>query len=315
MTDLSGWPALVLTAGKATRLRPLSSIRAKAAMPVAGKPIVVRILAWLRAAGVRHVVLNLHHRPETITRVVGDGSAFGVRVRYSWERDVLGSAGGPRRALPLLEADRFLIVNGDTLTDCDLGALVERHATAQALVTMAVVTGDVERYGGVVVGPDGLVQGFAKAREVAERRSAGSEIFHFIGVQAADARVFAPLADDAPSEIVQTVYPKLIREQPASVAAFLSNAEFLDVGTARDYLDTVARVAAREQQPFDVGEDCDIAVDARLTKTVLWDRVNIGRGAQLSNCIVSDDVDVEDGSRYQNCVLIANPDGLLVTPL
>ena len=175
MNDLSEWPALVLTAGKATRLRPLSSVRAKAAMPVAGTPIIVRILQWLRAAGVRRVVMNLHHRPETITRVVGDGSAWDVRVRYSWEPEILGSAGGPRRALPLLDAERFLIVNGDTLTDCDLAALVQRHRESAALVTMAVVPGDVARYGGVVVGADGVVQGFARSTRPAVRARAASD--------------------------------------------------------------------------------------------------------------------------------------------
>jgi len=315
MNDLSAWPALVLAAGKATRLRPLSSVRAKAAMPVAGKPIIVRILEWLYASGVRHVVLNLHHRPETITRIVGDGSALGLRVRYSWERDVLGSAGGPRRALPLLEADRFLIINGDTLTDCDLTGLVERHVASAALVTMAVVPGDVERYGGVVVARDGRVPGFAKAHEVVKHHGAGANVFHFIGVQAADARVFAPLPDDQPSEIVRTVYPELILGQPAAVAAFVSEAEFLDVGTARDYLETVARISAREGQPFDRGEGCRIAPDAKLTNTVLWDRVTVGHHAPLTHCIVSDDVEVPDGAQYENCVLIADPAGPIVSPV
>ena len=77
----------------------------------------MRILARLRDAGIRRVVLNLHHRAETITRIVGDGSAVGLEVRYSWETDILGSAGGPARAVPLLESDRFLIVNGDTLAE------------------------------------------------------------------------------------------------------------------------------------------------------------------------------------------------------
>ena len=83
MIDLAGWPALVLTAGLATRLRPLSNVRAKAAMPIAGAPLVGRILTWLRQAGIRRVVLNLHHRPETITRIVGDGSPWDLEVRYS----------------------------------------------------------------------------------------------------------------------------------------------------------------------------------------------------------------------------------------
>jgi NDP-sugar pyrophosphorylase family protein len=86
-------PALVLTAGLATRLRSLSCVRAKAAVPVAGEPLVRRILRQLRAADVRDAVLNLHHLPHTITRVVGDGSDLGIRVRYSWEVPVLGSAG------------------------------------------------------------------------------------------------------------------------------------------------------------------------------------------------------------------------------
>ena len=76
------YPALVLTAGLGTRLLPLSEVRAKPALPVAGQPLISRILGWLHRAGVRRVVLNLHHRPETITRIVGDGSRLGLSVRY-----------------------------------------------------------------------------------------------------------------------------------------------------------------------------------------------------------------------------------------
>ena len=78
-------PALVLTAGLATRLRPLSFLRAKAALPIGDQVIVQRILRWLAGHGVRDAVLNLHHLPHTITRIIGDGTADGVRVRYSWE--------------------------------------------------------------------------------------------------------------------------------------------------------------------------------------------------------------------------------------
>ena len=120
--------ALVLAAGLGTRLRPLTTVRAKPAIPVAGDPIVRRIARWLAGSGVTELVVNLHHRPETIARVLGDGSDLGARVRYSWEQPVvLGSAGGPRLALPMLEADTFFIVNGDTLTDVDLGQLAAAH--------------------------------------------------------------------------------------------------------------------------------------------------------------------------------------------
>ena len=311
VADLSEWPALVLTAGKATRLRPLSSIRAKAAMPVAGTPLVVRILKWLRAAGVRRVVMNLHHRPETITGVVGDGSAWDVAVRYSWEPTILGSAGGPRRALPLLDAERFLIVNGDTLTDCDLPSLVARHADSNALVTLALVPGDVARYGGAVVDDEGYVRRFARAHQ----DTTGERLLHFIGVQAAESAAFAALPDNSPSEIVQTVYPALMAGRPRAVAAYASRAEFHDVGTARDYLETVRRIAARESQPLDRGEGCRVADDASVVDSILWDRVTIGRGAHLTRCVVAADVTVPDGARYEDAVIVRGPEGVNVTPL
>jgi NDP-sugar pyrophosphorylase family protein len=74
-------PALILTAGLGTRLEPLSSVRAKPALPVAGTPLITRILSWVKASGITRVVLNLHHRAESITSIVGDGSAHGLDVR------------------------------------------------------------------------------------------------------------------------------------------------------------------------------------------------------------------------------------------
>src|SRR5581483_12452590 len=115
-------PALVLAAGLGTRLRPLTDVRAKPAIPVGGEPMIRRIIRALAAQGVDRLVLNLHHLPHTLTAVVGDGSDLGVRVRYSWEPRILGSAGGPRLARAIVGAGRFWVINGDTLTDVDLAA-------------------------------------------------------------------------------------------------------------------------------------------------------------------------------------------------
>src|SRR5206468_1994480 len=76
--------AIVLTAGLGTRLQPLTGVRAKPAIPVAGEPMIRRIVRWLASEGVTDLVLNLHHLPETLTSVVGDGADLGVRARYSW---------------------------------------------------------------------------------------------------------------------------------------------------------------------------------------------------------------------------------------
>lgn len=299
----AAWPALVLAAGLGTRLQPLSSFRAKAALPVAGTPLIARTLQNIRAAGLTRVVINLHHRADSITHIVGDGSQFGLRVRYSWETDVLGSAGGPARAIPLLESDRFFIINGDMITDVDMQALARRHVDTNALVTMAVIDGR-PGYNGVIADDRGVVRGFGRA--------AGA--LHFIGIQAVNAAVFAGLSDTTPSETVHGIYPSLIAARPESVRVFHSKASYFDIGSPRDYLETVRTIARQEQRALDRGTNCVIAEDATLSDTVLWDRVSIGAGAMLSECIVADDVVVPPGARYSRSVLVMGDNGLSVHP-
>src|SRR6266540_427656 len=306
MIDLSAWPALILSAGVATRLRPLSNVRAKAALPVAGQPLISRILRWLSKAGVRQAVINLHHRAETVTRIVGDGADWDVSVRYSWETTVLGSAGGPSRALPLLDAERFLIVNGDTLTDCDLRAVAEQHVDTGALVTMALVEKtDVERL--AFVDDSDVIRRFGV-------RGDGGGFFglHFIGVQAVEAAAFAAVPDDQPYEAVKQLYPRLITAHPGSVRAFRSSAEFLDVGTAADYLATVETVAAREGRGLDVGANGHIDASATIEHSILWDRVRVGPRARLTDCIVADDVMIPADSDYKRCAIVNSDTGVVV---
>ena len=296
-------PVLILTAGLATRLQPLSSVRAKAALPVAGQPLISRILKWLHDAGVRRVVLNLHHRPESITAIVGDGSQFDLHVRYSWEPQVLGSAGGPARAMPLLESDRFLIVNGDTLTNVDLPALAAQHIDTNALVTMAVVDGD-PRYNGVIADESGIVRGFGKQPGA----------FHFIGVQVVNASAFAGVSPEVKSETVHGIYPGLIASRPGAVRIFHTTEEFHDIGSPQDYLQTALKFSTRESRPVDRGRDAVVAPTARLSNTVLWDRVEVGAGARLTNCVVADDVHVPDGAEHANCSLVMRGREMIVAP-
>jgi NDP-sugar pyrophosphorylase family protein len=291
-------PALVLTAGLATRLRPLSRVRAKAALPVAGQPLVHRILRWLAASGVTDCVLNLHHLPHTITGLVGDGSSLDVRVRYSWEMPVLGSAGGPRRALPLLASSRFLIVNGDTLTNVDVASAIEHHRATGALVTMALVPNtEPDKYGGVLVDSRGIVTGFC-------RKGSARPSYHFIGLQVAEADAFAGLPDNTPHETVNALYPQLIQERPESVQAYISQSEFLDIGTPADYLRTSLTLAGVEAQPQSlVGERTRLEAGVSATDSVLWDDVIVERGARLRRCIVTDGVRVPAGTEWESVTL------------
>ena len=325
-------PALVLTAGLATRLRPLSLVRAKAAVPMAGTPLVHRILRWLSAGGVTDAVLNLHHLPHTITTLVGDGSQLGLRVRYSWEHPVLGSAGGPKRALPLLqnpaprtphsahgtqhpepstpntnsehepgtwnlEPGTFLIVNGDTLTDLAIPALLADHRASGALVTMAVTPNEEpDRYGGVAVDGDGTVTGFV-------RRGSRESSWHFVGVQAARPEAFDGVPDDTPYETVARLYPDLIAARPGAVRAHRTRAEFLDVGTPGDYLASALRLAGRETGARTAGTGTRVAPSARVERSVLWDDVDVEDGAFLRECVVADGVRVPAGTSWHGVTI------------
>jgi NDP-sugar pyrophosphorylase family protein len=288
-------PALVLTAGLGTRLRPLSYVRAKGALPLSGEPLARRILRWLRDAGVSDVVLNLHHLPETLTRRIGDGSDIRVRVRYSWETPVLGSAGGPRRALPLLADTTFLIVNGDTLTNVDVHALIAHHRSSGALATLAVIPNtEPHKYSGVAADADGRFTGFVP-------RGASQPSFHFVGVQVAELGAFASVPVNTPYE-VRTLYPALCAAQPGAVRVFQTNADFLDIGTPADYLNTALLIAEREGCST-TGARAHIAPDARIERSALWDDVVVGAGAKIKECVVADGVVVPADTSWHGVTL------------
>jgi NDP-sugar pyrophosphorylase family protein len=285
----------------------LTDARAKPAMPVAGEPMIRRITRWLAGHGVVDVVMNLHHRPETLTRVVGDGSDSGVRVRYSWEQPrVLGSAGGPRHALDLLAAAPFLIVNGDTLTDVDLAALADAHAASGALVTMALVPNrEFQRYGGVSVDAIGQVTGFMR------RGPASEGSWHFVGVQVVDPSVFASLPAGVPLNTVGGVYDELIGARPGSVRAFRSNAQFWDVGTPGDYLRTSSAFTPSDAEPPHLAR---VDPSARVTDSFLFDDVAVGPDARLEACFITDGVRVPAGAIYHQSILMQRDGALTTTP-
>jgi len=292
--------ALVLTAGLGTRLRPLTDVRAKAAVPVNGEPLARRVARWLAGHGFIDQVFNLHHHPASVAACLGDGSGFGARIRYSWEQPVLGSAGGPRHALPLLTeggGTRFLVVNGDTLTDLDLDALLGRHEASGALITMALIPNPApEKYGGVSLTAERFVSGFTGP-------GTASASYHFIGVQVADARVFAPLPDGVPHESVNALYPELMRQSPRAVAAFVSGASFRDIGTPADCLST-SLALAREEGDHLVSPTARIAPSAVLERTALWDDVTVEDGARLTDCIVGDGAYVREDLSFARCAIV-----------
>ena len=315
--------ALVLTAGLGTRLLPLTDVRAKAAVPVNGEPLARRVARWLAAEGFRDLVFNLHHHPSSIAACLGDGADLGIRLRYSWEQPVLGSGGGPRHALPLLTdggAERFLIVNGDTLTNVNLAALMASHLNSGALVTMALIRNPApDKYGGVLVDVDPESFGLGRPERPAyvtgfSRRGTVADSLHFIGVQIVEARAFLELADGVPAESVGALYPRLIARDPRAVGAFVSDASFHDIGSPADCLRTSLALAETEGLRF-AGGGARIDPSAVIERSTLWDDVTVLAHARLTECIVADGVTIPEGAVFERSAIIRGDDGLVIQPL
>ena len=124
--------ALILAAGKGTRLQDLTRNVPKPMLPVQGRPLLEWVVLWLREHGITDIAMNLHHCPEVITAHFGDGSRFGVTVTYSHERVLMGTAGAAKRLAPFLD-EPFVVAYGDVFTNLNLTRLIAAHHAYQRL--------------------------------------------------------------------------------------------------------------------------------------------------------------------------------------
>ena len=152
--------AVILAGGEGTRLRPLTSSRPKPLLPVLGVPCIEYVISSLAQAGVRHIILACGYRSEDVVRALGDGRRFGVDIEFAYEREPMGTAGAVKLLEDRLEGT-FVVGSGDTLTDADLGALIDFHARKGAEATMGLTEVEhPEQFGIVGVDADGRIERF-----------------------------------------------------------------------------------------------------------------------------------------------------------
>ena len=146
---------MLLAAGLGTRLRPLTDTIPKPLLPVGAQSILGWNLLLLKRHGITEVLINLHHKGEQIVEALGDGSRYGMRIAYSHEPTILGTGGGIKQAEPWLKGDTFLVLNGDTLSECDLTEMIAAHRLHEAHATLAVREDpDAARWGPVTMDRD-----------------------------------------------------------------------------------------------------------------------------------------------------------------
>ncbi|NIP99170.1 MAG: NTP transferase domain-containing protein, partial [Nitrospinaceae bacterium] len=130
--------AMILAAGFGTRLRPLTTVCPKPMFPVLNRPLLEHTLHRLSAQNIREIVINLHHLPEQILDHFGDGSRFGVRLKFSCEDQILGTAGGIKAARKYLNGEPFFVINSDVVAEIDLPRVMEFHRRRRSRLTLVV---------------------------------------------------------------------------------------------------------------------------------------------------------------------------------
>src|SRR5258707_13039611 len=129
---------MILAAGYGSRLWPLTADRTKPALPVLGKPLVGYVAEYLAQQGIEDVIVNLHHRPDSVRAALGDGSQFGVHLQYVHEPVILGTSGAMDNAREMIGTETFVVINGKLITDIDLRAAIETHQRKKALATLVL---------------------------------------------------------------------------------------------------------------------------------------------------------------------------------
>lgn len=276
---------MIMAAGIGTRLRPLTDLMPKPMAPIANKPALYHILRLLYAHGFREVVINLHHLPDMITGYFGDGTTMGMRLQYSYEPELLGTAGGVKNNAGFLGDDTFLVISGDALTDVDLTGLVAAHKRYGGIATMAVKeVSDPSLYGVVVTDDEDRVVGFQEkpTREEARSRLCNCGIY-----------VFEPAIFDhiQPAgnfdDFGKRVFPDLLRAGVPFYARSIDD-YWSDVGNLHEYIrgngDALARrvrveIPGTEIRPG-VWADDEVHLDATVQfdpPVVLGSRCRIGQ--------------------------------------
>jgi NDP-sugar pyrophosphorylase family protein len=223
--------AVILAGGFGTRLEPvlkkLSTIKPMA--PVLGKPFLEYILSFLRKSGVKDIVMCLYYMPEKVTSYFGNGSKFGVDIRYSYEKEPLKSAGALKNAEELLEDD-FLLINGDNYFEIDYQKMLDFHKEKKALITLGTTSLENTKTRGICttlkVENGRVIKEFGKEINAESKEAlAGTFIIK--------KEILKNLKKGAPISLEKDILPKLIAS--GRVFSKLSSGYYIDIGTPKMY--------------------------------------------------------------------------------
>ena len=292
--------AIVLSAGYGTRLWPLTEDRTKPAIPILGKPLVGYVAEYLAGHGIDEIVVNLHHRPESVRRALGDGSRFGVKLHYVAEPVILGTSGALDNTRNFFEHETFVIVNGKIITDIDLSAALETHRKSNALATLVLLPNARRERFSVIETEDGRIKGFGG---MPVDSGSDSAPLMFTGIHIMEPRILEYVPRGVFSDSVIDVYPKAIANGEI-LAAHVASGKWRELSTLKRYLDISVELLSEAGKIFVSGANSNISPSATVSDSILWDNVEVGAGARLNRAVLADNVKIGAGESIENAVVV-----------
>ncbi|HTD58550.1 MAG TPA: NDP-sugar synthase [Solirubrobacteraceae bacterium] len=317
--------AVILVGGEGTRLRPLTSTVPKPVVPLVDRPFISFMLEWLCSHGIDDVIMSCGFLATSVRNVLGDGSAYGIRLRFVEEPDPRGTAGALKFAESLLD-ERFLMLNGDVLTDIDLTAQIAQHERTGATATLALVpVEDPSAYGLVCLDDERAVTDFV------EKPSADSIDTNLIsaGAYVLERKILELVPSGRNVSIEREVWPQLIA---SGLYGFPSESYWLDIGTPARYLQGTfdilegnvrtalserlgdsylyvsgdAQVRGRAIPPAVIEPGARVAEGAHVgSLVVLGHDVKVGAGSTVERAVILNGTDIGENCTLRDCIVAA----------
>lgn len=276
--------AMILAAGEGTRLRPLTGVCPKALVPVVNEPVMERIIRLLRIHGVQEIIVNACHHHQKIVDYLEQGKQFGAKIEIRVEKEILGTGGGIKNTQGFWGRSPFIVINGDILTDIDLGKVYESHMERHNLITM--VLHDLPVHNKIRVDSEMNILSIGPGSNI-------KGALAFTGIHIINPEVLDFIPKNKNYDILRC-YRRLIDLKKPVRGYLATGHRWIDIGTVGDYVK--ANVALLPPERIVIGSECRIDPGARLREwAVVGERTSIKRDAQVKGSVLWADVLVGEG--------------------
>ena len=286
--------AMILAAGLGTRLRPLTLSRPKAVMPVGNRPMIDRVIEYLKRCNIDELIVNAYHHKEQLVAHLDGERPFGLNIQVKVEPVILGTGGGIKNTEGFWDDDPFVVINGDILTDIDLIRAYQAHQKAGNLVTL--ILHDYAPFNQI------LINERLDIMDIAPKACPGR--LAFTGIHIIEPETLSHIPKNRFYNIIDC-YQKLIKEG-SPIRAYISKGHYWrDVGTIESYF--LANREVLQENPILSGPGCRIHDSARLKEwAVIGKDTNLEEGVEISRSILWERVRVKKGLRVIDSIVTSS---------